>query len=206
MCRKRTKSDVLSGLGIAFEVFSTFQKLGVTDADWRRNLSDDKHATTVAAVLRSGDPDMDENSFPRLLKSLMAVGTIDTFDTYFKLEFDARWTNKGDHHSGEFYVYSPERYDPKAFTYSIGTVAIGLEAEAKRVGKGLTHATAYDLAYFAGHGWDLAIGEIVAFGSSFEDTDGKRQVACLRGGVIRQLTLELADKTWDRRVNVLCVW
>ncbi|GEM_PF-2107742 len=206
MSRRRTKSDILSGLSIASKVFSKFHKMGVTDADWQRILSDDVYAARVAAIIRSADPELDENSFPELLKTLMAVGTIDTFDSYFKPAYGFMWTNKGDHHSGEFYVYSPERSDRNALTYSVGNVAIWLEDEAQRVGKGLRHATAYDLAYFAGHGWDLAVGEIVAFGSSLEDTNGKRQVACLRGGVVRQLTLEPADKTWGRRVNVLCVW
>ncbi|GAC1371277.1 MAG: hypothetical protein NVSMB39_4870 [Candidatus Saccharimonadales bacterium] len=192
MSRNQNKSDILSGVGAAFEVVSTLQKQGVSDADLRRILSDPTHAAQVAAAMRSASANA---SFAELVKS----GKFEFVNDGFKPEYDVRWTNKGDRIHGEFVLVNMGR------NYRESDLRAALARESKRLGRSLQLATAYEGAYYASHGWN-GTDWVTAFGSSFAYPLGYRNVAYLwSNGAKRKLGLDWADNMWNEHNLVLCV-
>lgn len=192
MSRNQNKSDILSGVGAAFEVVSTLQKQGVSDADLRRILSDPTHAAQVAAAMRSASANA---SFAELVKA----GKFDFVNDGFKPEYDGRWTNKGDRVRGEFVLVNMGR------NYRESDLRAALARESKRLGRTLQLATAYEGTYYASHGWNGS-DFVIAFGSSYAYPDGNRCVAYLWGdGAKRKLRLHWTDDVWYGRLLVLCV-
>lgn len=123
------------------------------------------------------------------------------FDDRFERLFDDNWTNKGDCVRGEFsLIKMSSRFNENYNLYS------AVAFESHRLGRLLKLATAYEAAYYAGHGWN-GTDMVVAFGSWYAPpvAFGLYPVPYLWGANgLRDLQL-LAGPWWTENDLVLCV-
>ena len=136
-------------------------------------------------------------SFHKLIKAADLNFVEDTFERWYNYY----WTDKGDRVRGELILVDI------GGDYTEFELLPALARESDRLGRTLRAATAYELAYYASHGWN-GIERVVAFGSSFRDLKPNcaRCVATLRSpDGHRGLSAYVANITRPRLDLVLCV-
>ena len=136
---------------------------------------------------------------PALFDDLVKAGDFSFVDFGFISGYQGReWIDKGDRVRGAFKILNMGR------NYRETDLPAALARESKRTGRTLLLATAYELAYYASHGW---IGDrLIGFGSSLHTPAGERLVSYLMSsGTYCKLGLSWADGEWGERDLVLCV-
>jgi hypothetical protein len=155
MTRSGSKSEFVSAAGTMLEIFLALQKLGATDDDWRRILSDPDVAADVYAALRRHKV-VGANA---TLADVIAAGNFGATSALFSSVNLHRWSPLGDHARGAL-----QSINMRLPLYSPAEALL----EAARI-PGLYVANGYELALYAQTQWN---GQdfVIAFGSEYADS------------------------------------
>ena len=152
MSRNRYKSDILSGIGTAFELVNSLKNAGIDDSGLRRLISDKRLVQSVAAVV-TAPGDSDESFL-----ALMADDVIDFVSPAFSHEMVGGWRHTLDH--SLTYLFRPNvDYD---------------ESDLKGYG---FPANLYDLIQYARFEWN-GKDTVFAFGSDCQ-VFGRKHYPCI---------------------------
>ncbi len=202
MTRQRNKSDFVSAAGTMLEIFETLQKLGVTDANWRRVLADEAQADRVATALRSSDAQAVGGAFAKYIEAGRFTYATEYLTSAKHVDL---WWRKGDSIRGGFHVIDMAR------SYEEADLNAVLKGESQRSGRNIQLATAYELAAYAAYDEWNGSDSVIAFGSVLykKDKDSGGVVACLsgnKGGMrILGISRERTTVTWQANDRVLCI-
>ena len=152
MSRNKNKSDILSGLGTAFDIFKALKDAGIDDEAMRRLISDKQLAQDVANVVTAPT----DSDF--MYRMIVSNDLVDVVSPAFSHEMQAGWLH------GTQCVR----------TYLFQANASYGEDDLERFGP---HATVHSLWQYAKGGWNRK-DTVFAFGSSRE-IFGVKHYPCL---------------------------